>query len=273
MRERMLRGSDHGDAVRGGLRRRPRVRLGALSGAIALGLTLAAVGAISATAAGGAPTVETERASAGRTSLVLNASVNPNASAVSECYFEYGSSESALESKVPCTYSPGSGETPVPVTATVEGLPESTTYYFRIYAKSAEGESFGGIVQTSTLPSTPRVSNEPAKPVSNNSATLNAVVDPNDSEVTECYFEWGSTPNALSNTVPCANAPGAGSEPVAVSAPIEGLEQSTTYYYRIVARNALGLARGGRASLGTLPNEPRLQNRTGELGDAHHGDP
>ena len=67
-----------------------------------LALVLVAAAAGGALAGGGAPSVETERASAvGRTGATLNAFVNPNGSAVSECYFEYGTSESALTGKAP----------------------------------------------------------------------------------------------------------------------------------------------------------------------------
>ncbi len=261
MRERVLRASDHRDARHG---QRPRTGaqhhgLAALSGVLALALMLAGVGASSALAGGGAPSVETEKPSGvGHTSVVLNALVNPNGSAVSECYFEYGTSESSLGSVAPCSYSPGAGVTPVHVLASVEGLPESTTYYFRIDAKSSQGESLGSMGQVTTLPTAPILNTEVARSVGHTTATLSGFVTPEDSEVTECFFMWGATANALDNTAPCSpEKPGAGSEPVAVTAALSGLPESTTYFFRVVARNSFGVVEGGRSSFGTLPNKPK----------------
>ena len=235
--------------------------LGTLTGALALALMLSAVGASQAVAAGGAPTVETEKVtSVARTGLVLNASVNPNGSAVTECHFEYGTSESSLDDQAPCSYSPGFGETPVPVYAKVEGLSESTTYYFRIYANSAEGESFGSVEQATTLPTAPTANAVQATAIGHTSATLGGDVNPNDSEVTECYFEWGAAPDALTNKVSCSSAPGSGSEPVAVSATLAHLEESTDYYFRLVAGNSYGSNHSGREVVATLPNAPGMKS-------------
>ncbi len=241
--------------------RKPRTRMRAPQRPLLAGvLTLAfvAMSAGGALAGGGAPTVETERASAvGRTSVVLNASVNPNNSSVSECYFEYGTSETSLSSTAPCSYSPGAGETPVPVEAKLEGLPESTTYYFRIHAKSSEGESTGNVKEVTTLPTSPRIYTGDARPVGHTTATVNAVVTPNDSEVTECYVEYGSSPSELTDHVACSpSSPGAGSEGVAVTGSIGGLQESMTYYFRVVARNSYGLTEGGRGNFETLPAVP-----------------
>lgn len=227
--------------------------------ALALALAVVAVGVSAAVAAGGAPTVETERVvRPQRTSAVLRASVNPNGSAVSECYFEYGATE-GLGLQAPCSYSPGSGETPVPVNADLEGLSESTTYYYRIYARSSEGPSTGGVREFTTLPTAPKADTGPAKPVGHTSATMNASVDPNESEVTACYFEWGASKSELTNRVNCSpEAPGAGDEAVEVSAPLTGLQESATYYYRIAATNAFGTTHGSTTSFGTLPNAPSV---------------
>ena len=83
-------------------------RLRLLGGAL-LALAVIALGGLTALASGGAPTAETEHHSGlGRTSVTLNASVNPNGTEVTECDFEYGTSEGSLTSTAPCSYSPGS---------------------------------------------------------------------------------------------------------------------------------------------------------------------
>ena len=239
-------------------RRRRKALRRPLLMALILALALAGLSAASAAAGGGAPTVETEHQSElGRTSVVLNGSVNPNGSEVSECYFEYGTSESSLTSTAQCSYSPLGGETPVPVNATLEGLPESTTYYYRLHAKSSEGESSGSVHETHDPAHAPAVNTEQARSVGHAAATLTGFVNPNDSEVTECYFEWGTVPSELDNVAECSQKPGAGGEPVAVSAPLTGLSESTVYYYRVIARNSFALAQGGRARVETLPAAPK----------------
>jgi hypothetical protein len=73
-------------------------------------------------------------------------------------------------------------------------------------------------------------------------ATLNATVNPNGETVTDCHFEYGTT-MLYGTNAPCESLPGAGGNPVAVSASITGLVH-TIYHYRIVATNALGSSEG-----------------------------
>jgi hypothetical protein len=245
-----------GDGTNGAHARMAAFRRPLLAGLV-LALALVGVGAVSALAGGGAPTVELEKPSGlGRTGVVLNALVNPNGAAVSECYFEYGTSEGSLSSQAQCSYSPGAGETLVPVEAAVEGLAETTTYFYRIHANSAAGESSSTVREVTTLPTGPRANTEPSKVVGRTTATLNAFVTPNDSEVSECFFEYGTVASELDSRVNCSPEPGAGSEPVAVSATLTGLPESTVYYYRVVARNAYALEVGGRVKFETLPSVP-----------------
>src|SRR5207244_716881 len=82
------------------------------------------------------------------TSATLNATVNPNGGAVSDCDFEYGST-SAYGSSVPCASPPGAGTAAVAVSAEAEGLAPNTTYHFRIVA-SNEGGTGSGTDQTFT---------------------------------------------------------------------------------------------------------------------------
>ena len=89
------------------------------------------------------PTVETEPATAvAQSSATLNATVNPQGELVSDCHFNYGTSTS-YESSIPCTAPPGSGFSPVPVSANLTGLTAGTTYHFQIVATNATGTSEG----------------------------------------------------------------------------------------------------------------------------------
>jgi hypothetical protein len=89
------------------------------------------------------PTVVTDAASSvTATSAVLNATVNPNGETVSACSFEYGSTKSYGHS-VSCSSLPGSGTSPVAVSAAIGGLSAKSAYHFRIVATSAPGTSTG----------------------------------------------------------------------------------------------------------------------------------
>jgi phosphodiesterase/alkaline phosphatase D-like protein len=112
----------------------------------------------------------------------------------------------------------------------------------------------------------PSVLNQGATGVGRTSATLNALVDPNGSNVEECEFEYGTSPSALTQSVPCTSQPGSGENFVIVSAPLAGLHESTTYYFRISATNEFGTAVGSPVkSFATLPTAPSAHAETAGL--------
>src|SRR5207249_1516614 len=84
----------------------------------------------------------------------------------------------------------------------------------------------------------PTVMTQPASDVTQESATLNATVNPdggtvdNGLAVSDCHFEYGTTAS-YGSTVPCRWLPESReSRPVAVSAGA-GLSAKTTYHFRI----------------------------------------
>jgi hypothetical protein len=98
-----------------------------------------------------APAVETKAASAvGQTTATLNASVNPRGGALSTCKFEYGTT-TGYGSSAPCATLPGSGSSPVAVSALIAaGLVANTEYHFRISATNTAGTSKGADVTFKT---------------------------------------------------------------------------------------------------------------------------
>jgi hypothetical protein len=198
-----------------------------------------------------APTVVTGAASSvTQSSATLNATVNPNGGEVGECKFEYGTSTS-YGSSAPCSPAPGSGTSPVAVSAAVGGLAANTTYHFRVVASNAGGTSKGADETFKTLPNAPTVVTGAASSVTQSSATLNATVNPNGFEVSACSFEYGTT-TAYGSSSPCAPSPGSGTSPVAVSAALESLGENTTYHFRVVATGPGGTSLGSDQTFTTL---------------------
>ncbi len=112
---------------------------------------------------------------------------------------------------------------------------------------------------TITTPKAPAVVTESASSVTQTSATLNASVNPEGGNVSDCHFEYGTT-SAYGASVPCASLPGSGESPVAVLASLSmgSLSEDTTYHFRIVATNATGTSYGSDVSFTTLPNAPAV---------------
>ena len=201
------------------------------------------------------PTAQTEPASAiTETTAAVNGLVNPAGSEVTDCHFEYGTTN-AYGTSVPCEKLPGSGTTPVAVSAVLSGLSVNTTYHFRVVATNADATSSGSDVTFATLPNPPALETLAANLVSQRTARLNASVNPNGGTVTDCHFEYG-TSTSYGTSVPCATLPGSGTSAVAVSASLTALSVNTTYHYRVVATNAGGTSDGADRTLKTLPNAP-----------------
>ena len=216
-----------------------------------------------------APAVVTKAAtSIKQTTATATATVNPNSGEVSECKFEYGTSIS-YGSTASCASLPGSGSSPVEVTAALSGLTANTTYHYRISATNAGGTSKGSDETFKTLPNPPAVVTKAATSIAQTTATATATVNPNGGEVSKCEFEYG-TSISYGSTASCASLPGSGSSPVEVTAALSGLTANTTYHYRISATNAGGTSKGSDETFKTLPS---LQITTASLPGGFLGAP
>lgn len=83
----------------------------------------------------------------------------------------------------------------------------------------------------------------PATNIAQNTASLTGTVNPEQTAVSDCHFDWGTSPS-YGNTVPCAQVVGSGNTAVPVSAGLTGLSPNTTYHFRIAATNAGGTSDG-----------------------------
>jgi hypothetical protein len=186
-----------------------------------------------------------------QTTATLSARVNPDGQTITECKFEYGTS-TAYGASVPCKALPGSGLSPVEVSAKLAGLTPNIEYHFRVVTKNAGGTVEGPDVTFKTLKvAAPAVETKAASAVGQTTATLNASVNPRGGALSACKLEYGKT-TAYGSSAPCTTLPGSGSSPVAVSALLTtGLIANTEYHFRISATNAAGTSKGADVTFKT----------------------
>ncbi len=185
---------------------------------------------------------------------------------VTECYFEYGERFSSTSlGKVPCApAAPFPGSTPTNVTAELTGLEPQGIYRYWLVATDAGGKAVGKKKILETSGPVQGLQSLPPTEVLSTSAKFNGTLDPAGLD-THYYFEYydqievcepsGSGPGAER----CADeferseiktAPlnpvdaGSGNFEREVSATLSNLEPNKEYFYRIVASNELGTARG-----------------------------
>jgi hypothetical protein len=187
-----------------------------------------------------------------RSSATLGATVNPEGREVTTCEVEYGQTTS-YGSAAPCAPAPGSGKTPVPVTASTAGLSVNTTHHYRVTATNPGGRTESADRTFKTLPYPPTV--ETGGYLSSPTPALTGAVDPNGVDVTECRFEYGDT-DLYGHSVLCEAPPGSGEEVVEVSAPVQGLSEGGAYHFRIVVTNAGGTSHGSDQPFTASPGYP-----------------
>jgi hypothetical protein len=197
--------------------------------------------------AAGPPLVQALAATAlTRTAATLQGTVNPEHETPVACAFHYALEESLAGATVkgctPAAETLGSGNTPVPVSATIEGLAPNTTYYYRLTAANGTGASQSEPVQQLlTLPNPPAVTTGAPSALAPRTATVTGSVNPGSSghtaqDDTTYRFQY-STDESYSSQTTVADA-GEGTSPVPVQASLEGLEPGTTYHYRLIAANS-----------------------------------
>ena len=96
----------------------------------------------------------------------------------------------------------------------------------------------------------PVVTTGAATAIEPSTATLNGFVTPKGANTTY-YFQYGGS--SLYGAVTPAAVVNAGSGRVKVTAAISGLAPVTTYHYRLVAQNSVGVARGKHRTFKTKP--------------------
>ena len=145
-----------------------------------------------------APTVTTgSGTAASQTAATVNATVNPNDSALSDCHFDYGPT-TAYGLSAPCTVVPSATGGAQAVVAQLSGLNAATTYHYRIAAISGVASSAGAdgtFATPAPLKATPSQSGTPAV-----GSTLTCKANVTTVAGETVSFQW------LSDTVPISTA-------------------------------------------------------------------
>ena len=192
------------------------------------------------------PTVTSDAAnSIAQTTATVNATINPNGVSVTDYHFEYGTDSGLAGANTTTPGSLGADSSNHAVSAGLTSLTPSTRYYFRIVATNSGGTSYGSILYFDTLSiPVPTVTSNAASSITKNSATLNAIVNPNGLAISDYHFEYGTDPGLAGANTTTPGTLGADSSDHAVSAGISSLTPSTRYYFRIVATNSSGTSYG-----------------------------
>lgn len=146
------------------------------------------------------------------------------------------------------------------LTWTPAGLATNTTYAVKLAASARDAEPGNEmhapfearfLTGTAAFPSLPpTATTDSASAVQATTALLAGSVNPNGTP-TSVSFEYGPTASYGSTTA--AQAIGAGTGAVAVSAGVSGLAPATTWHFRTVGTNANGTVRGADQTFTTLP--------------------
>lgn len=183
---------------------------------------------------------------------VLNGYVNPSGTSDTTRWFEWGTSTNL--NNYTAHYNQGASASSF--SESLSGLSQNTIYYYRAVAQNAQGTVYGSIVSFTTGTSNTcwscnnnafvTVSTRNAD-VSGDFAVLNGYVDPNNTNDTVRWFEWGGSQSLGNSTQKLSQGYVASN----FSATLSGLVSNTTYYYRAVARNSSGTVYGNILSFTT----------------------
>lgn len=133
---------------------------------------------------------------------------------------------------------------PGPVEADLTGLEPNFDYLVRTVVGNELERHVSNPTSFSTLPVAPLVVTGAATDVSETTAVINGTINPAGLQTTY-YFEYGLT-DAYGSRVPAAidAVAGNGHAPRIFSRTLEDLQPGTTYHYRIVAENEIGVSQG-----------------------------
>ena len=213
-----------------------------------------------------APAVDgTSTGSVSPTSAMLNAKINPKKSPT-VYRFEFGT-DTSYGSVTPSSSSIGEDETDHSVSSEIAELAPGRTYHYRVLATNLNG-STRGPDETFSTPDRPSIAAASASDVSATGATLSARIRPG-FRPTTYHFEYGRTA-AFGSSTPESASIGSDNNIYTASSAISGLQPATSYHFRVVASNEIGIADSAEGEFTTaaapVPHtEPAHQCRAGTV--------
>ncbi len=165
----------------------------------------------------------------------------------------------------PATLSNGSATIDVPAGSLTVGTDSIVAAYTPDSSSASIYESASGsssiMVTASSTATAPLAATGAASAITANSATLAGTVNPNGAD-THTWFLYGAS-NTLSGASQTPSVDlGSTTAVDAVSVPISGLSDGTTYFYQVVAQNSVGITSGSIESFAT-PDLPYFSVFTG----------
>lgn len=170
-------------------------------------------------------------------SATLKGTVNPDGIEAS-CYFEVTTNnEWPWAWTAPCTSNPGSGTTPVEVSAEAPYIWPGYEYQYRLVATNEDGRNVGEV--KTFIVTAPPLLEAWAEEVNLSTGTVGAWVQPQGSDTTY-RVEYG-TDTSYGSVAPSPEGTVAGNQSAQrVAVKLSGLRTGTTYHYRMVATNTSG---------------------------------
>jgi phosphodiesterase/alkaline phosphatase D-like protein len=184
------------------------------------------------------------------TTATLSASINPNL-APTLFRFQYGT-DSNYDAQTSQEGPIGEDGVDHPVSVPIAGLTPGTTYHFRVVAFNIAGQT-AGPDETFNTPDAPRVLETASSGVTQTRANLTAQLRAGFRSTTY-RFEYGTSTSYGYQTTD-SGLIGADDSSRTVRTEVTALNPSTTYHYRVVARNAIGTTLGPDETFTTAPVE------------------
>jgi hypothetical protein len=183
------------------------------------------------------------------TSATITGSLEPEGNETHYyCQYGLGTSYGSVSPAPPGTQTSANGN--VPATCMLSGLEPRKAYHFRLVATNAYGTTLGEDKELSMPSAPPSIDRQLTSVVTQTSATINALINPNN-EATTYHFEYGPTVE-YGTSFASANI-GSGYGDIHVGASLVGLLLGTTYHFRVVATNTTGTTYGPDQTFVTLP--------------------
>jgi hypothetical protein len=162
-----------------------------------------------------------------------------------DCHFDYVKdsqfqvNEFASAQHIACTPNPVTGTGEAAVQAEPTNLEPNTTYHLRLRASNAGGTETATAVNFATGAIAPTVGTGTNTPDGEGGVFVHAYVNPHNSAVTNCHFDFGLT-ESYGESAPCEGTIGEVNEPVTVMIDPAGLEAGTLYHFKATATNGAG---------------------------------